>query len=248
MTMTVSGVLADAWGLWRRDRDLIVRVAAPFLFLPALALALLAPLPVPADGAALLTAARAQGEHVSANLPGYLVALAATQFGLVLLMVLFCDPARPTLREALRRALPVWPRYVLAALMIALPELLGFLALIVPGLIVLGRTMLMGPILVGGPPLGAAAAVGRSVKATAGLTAVTTTLAAIWWGGEMIASEPLTAVDRYLRLSAPNPVALSVVDALMAGIDMLAGIASVLIAVSVYRRLASAGTAASNGI
>ncbi|MGJ3627197.1 hypothetical protein AB5I41_10135 [Sphingomonas sp. MMS24-JH45] len=39
--MTFAGVLAAAWRLFRRDRDLVLRVAGPLVFLPAFAVQLL---------------------------------------------------------------------------------------------------------------------------------------------------------------------------------------------------------------
>lgn len=243
MTLSLSRVLADAWAQWRRDRDLLLRIAAPFLFLPSLALQLLLPLPEPPEGADLVAAIRFQGEQVSAHAGGYLLALAMTQFGLVALLMLYCDPASSDVRSTLKRAAILWPRYVLVSLLIALPELVGLTAFVLPGLVVLARTMLAGPLLVAAQPLGAAAAIGRSIRMTAGQTLPLLALAVMCWGGQFLARAPFAELDRYLRtLHAPNPVALTVIDSAAAGIDMLAGIAGVLLSVSAYRLLSSRGT------
>ena len=42
MPLPIVATLRDAWSLFRRDRDLLIRLAAPFLFWPPLAVALLA--------------------------------------------------------------------------------------------------------------------------------------------------------------------------------------------------------------
>ena len=52
MKLDFATVLSDAWTLFKRDRDLLLRIAAPFLFLPAFALALVVPdPPMPVAGA-----------------------------------------------------------------------------------------------------------------------------------------------------------------------------------------------------
>ncbi len=240
MTLTVSGVLADAGKLWRRDRDLLVRVAAPFLFLPEYAMKLLVPQPVPAEGATvpLMTAMQAQGQFVSDHLLAYLLEAAAVQFGLATLFALYTEH---DVRGALRRGALLWPRLMLAGVLVGVPGTLGLL-LILPGLLIFGRAIVTGPLLAAEPRVSAAGAVLRSVRLTRGSTLAVTGLAAITLllrVGEM----PFDQLDLWLRgLHAPNPVARAVIDAAGAGASALAQVAACLLAVAAYRGLASRGT------
>ena len=60
MRITLAALLADAWAMFRRDADLLLRVAGLFFFVPTYALLLLVgPLPMP-DQAIDDTTARAQ--------------------------------------------------------------------------------------------------------------------------------------------------------------------------------------------
>lgn len=241
MRLTIGGVLAGARTLWRRDRDLLARIAGPFLFLPIFATMLLLPdPPVPKD-AGTVDVLRAQAAFVGDHLGAFALRLVAVQIGVLAITVLYCGPERPTAGEALGRAARLLPRFLLASLLVAIPAALGLTLFVVPGLIVLARTSLIGPMLVAGAPLGATAAVGRSVRVTGGSTATLTGLVALVWGAQMLASEPLLTLDGWLRAHDPNPVAVAMTDALVAGVSTAAGLAGVLIAVTAYRLLASKG-------
>ncbi len=238
MKLTVSRVLADAGALWRRDRDLLVRVAAPFLFLPDYAMKLLLPQPVPGDAPVSLSVAmQAQARFVGDHLLAYLLTAALVQFGIAALFALY---TKPDVRGALRRGVSLWPRLMLAGVLVGVPGTLGLL-LILPGLLIFGRTILTGPLLAGEPGLGAVAAVWRSVRLTRRNMLGVTALAAVTLllrAGEM----PFDQLDLWLRtLHAPNPVARAVIDAAGAGAAALAQVAACLIAVAAYRGLASRG-------
>jgi hypothetical protein len=238
MRLTVRAILTGALLLWRRDADLIVRVAGPFLFLPTFALQLFLPLPTPAPDGTLVATAQRQGEFLSSHAVPFLAELALLQFGAGVLVVLYCDPERPTLGTAMARAGRLLPRFLLAALLVALPARLGLVLLIVPGLLVMARTMLTGPFLVAHAPLGAAAAVGRSVRGTAGQTAPLAAAAALCWGAELLGGEPLRAVGNWLRaMPDANPVAVAIADAAFAAWSAAVAVAGVLLAVSAYRLL-----------
>ena len=239
MTLTVTRVLADAGALWRRDRDLLVRVAAPFLFLPEYAMKLLVPQPVPVEGAVVpfADALQVQAQFISDHLLAYLLEAAAVQFGLAALFALY---TKGDVRGALRRGALLWPRLMLAGVLVGLPGTMG-LVLIVPGLIVFGRAILTGPLLAGEPRISAMGAVLRSVRLTRGSTLAVAGLAAVSLllrAAEM----PFDQLDLWLRgLHAPNPVARAVIDAAGAGASALAQVAACLLAVAAYRGLASRG-------
>jgi hypothetical protein len=238
----MGGVLAEARSLWRSDRDLLIRIAGLFLFLPVFATVLLLPNPPAPHSGSAADALRAQVTFITDHLGPFVVRLIALQVGALVVTVLYCSPERPTVGEALGRAIRLLPRFLLASLLVSIPAALGLTLFVIPGLVVLARTSLTGPLLVAGRPLGAAAAVGRSVRATDGSTATLSGLVAFVWGAQMLVSEPLLALDAWLRAHGPNPVAVAMTDAAVALVSTVAGLAGVLIAIAAYRLLASRGT------
>jgi hypothetical protein len=244
MRITFAGILADAWSLFRRDSDLLLRVAGPFLFLPAFALTLFVP-PMPMPDRAIADRdlqAQQWADAVTAWVGGYGIGFAAAYlvvyFGTATIMALYCDPARPDLRGAVRRAAAVFPRFMLAMIMISIPAGLG-MWLVVPGLYVLARTMLAAPVLLADRAAGAWPAVRRSLTLTRGSGLTLLGLASLIYLVGLLGGQPFMMLDTWMRSTgAPNPVALAVVDAAAAAVAMITQLALALIAVAVFRKLA----------
>lgn len=130
MPIAVLPVLAEAWALFRRDRDWLLRVAGPFLFLPSFMLALLVPRWPAAPAGALggedgrsLAWAASFGEWLGRYGGWYLAGYAVSAFGAAALFTAYLDRAAPDLEAALRRAGTLLPRYLLAAVLVAIPTL-----------------------------------------------------------------------------------------------------------------------------
>jgi hypothetical protein len=249
MKLDFATVLTDAWALFRRDRDLLLRIAAPFLFLPAFALALVVPdPPMPPEGAGSGEAqALAWADQVTAwagaNGGWYALAYAISFFGTSLFYALYLDgqAGRQGLdvATAMKRSVAQFPRYLLAMILVSLPAGAGLLLYAIPGLYILGRTMLTGPVLFAEAPVGAFAAIRRSLVLTRGSGLPLMGLAAFSYISGWITGQPFMLVDRWMRTSGQeNPVVLALVDAGAAAAAMAAGLAMALIAVSAYRRLA----------
>ena len=189
-----------------------------------------------------MAAVEAQATFVGAHLAAYLVQVVLLQYGLAALFGLYAGPATADVGGALRRALRLWPRLLLAAVLVGVPGALGML-LIVPGLLIFGRTIVPEPAR-GAEPGSAVGAVARSLRLTRGSTLAVTGLAAVGFLLRL-ASWPFEQLDLWLRsLHAPNPVARAVIDGAGAGAAALAELGALLIAVAAYRAL----TAASKGI
>ena len=245
MRLRIAELVADAWAMWRADRELLLGVAGPFWFLPSLALAMLVPPPPVLPGNAepgtreAVLWAEALAQWMADQGGWYVLAAAIGGLGTVTLYVAYLDRTRPDLRDALRLGAATWPRYMLFSAAAGVTAMAGLLLWVVPGLYLLGRLLPAGPALVAERPLGAITAVGRGFAISRGagwplLALVTSTLGLGW-----VAQQPLVALDLWLRGQAggPNPVALATVDALQAGIATIAALASALLAVAVYRRL-----------
>lgn len=245
MKITFAGVLADAWALFRRDAGLLLRVAPPFLFLPAYALTLFVP-PMPMPNADIADAqARAQTwtDQVTVWVQGYglgfFLAYALAYYGLAVIMTLYVDPQRPDIGTAMRRALAIYPRFFLAMMLVSIPAGLGMWILVIPGLYVIGRTMLTAPSLVAERPIGALQAIRRSLALTRGQGLALMGLAAFGYLVGLLAGQPFLLADTALRTAGGgNPVAIALVDAVAAAVAMLTQLGLALIAITAYRRLA----------
>lgn len=244
MPISIQPVLAEAWALFRRDRDWLMRLAAPFLFLPPFALQLLVPnwppAPVGDDAAgreqrmlawADLFAAWAR-EHGG----WYILAYAFAAFGSAAVYAAYLDPRAPDIRSALARAGSLLPRYLLAVLLVAIPTGAGLFLWILPGLYVMGRFMLAGPALVAEQPLSATGAVGRAFSLSRGAGLPLMALAALLLLGGFLAAQPFALLD--LR-AGESRAAGALAAAGLAAVSMLTNIAQALVAVVVYRRLAA---------
>lgn len=246
MKLTLAALLGDAWAMFRREADLLLRVAGLFFFLPTYALLLLtAPLPMP-DEKIANTQARAQawmaaldgwvGDYGLGSVGAY----AITYLGLAVIFCLFLDGERPTLGVAIQRAARRFPRFILAMVVVSIPAGAGMYVLLLPGLWLMSRFMLAGPILFAEPQHGAMQAVGVSWRMTRrgqlGLLGaiVTIYLAAI------LAGQPFMLLSHYLGgEGGGNPGGVALADALAAGVAMLTQLAGGLVATAAYRRLSA---------
>lgn len=249
MKIAIGAVGADAWGYWRRDRDVLIAVAGPFLFLPTLALLLLVPLAPKslASGASEAEMAAFLNSYVgwaSDNIGWFAIAGAMTLYGALVLTFCYLDRDTVDVRSALLKALPLLPRYALASLLVAVPATLGVLLFVLPGLYVLARTMLIGPAMVIERPLSAVGAVQRSIALTRGNGMVLAAVAGIGLLAGQLLPAPLLAIDEAMRgAGVANPIVVVMVDAVAAALASAVALALILFRIALYRRVA-----ANNGI
>ena len=246
MTLDFTIVLRDAWALFRRDRDVLLRIAGPFLFLPTYALALLVPAPPAPDAAAADSQAATQawveavGNWGAAHGGWFLLSYAIAYVGGAAMLSLYLDPVRPDVRGALRRAATLAPRFLLAMLVLLFPAGLGLLLWVIPGLFFMGRTMLVAPVLVADRPVAALTGIARGWRLGRGASLSLTALSAFTYVSGWIASTPFLALDGWLRQGADaNPVPIAIVDAGAAAVATASGLAGTLVALAAYRRLAA---------
>ena len=240
--VTMLALLRDLRALFTREIALIVAVGAPFLFLPAYAFKLLtAPpptLPTERTQEALAGWLDAMAIWVQANASWYLLADSLAMFGAAALTVLLIDPRQPTVGQALARATQLWPRFVLASVLVAIPVGLG-MRLILPGLYFQARFLLAAPVLAV-EPRSAIGALGQSWRLTRQASwAVFGSLVAVFAFGWMLLI-PLVPLDEWLRSPGHlNPVLLALVDAALAAVAALFQAAALVLGVVAYRRLAN---------
>lgn len=249
MKLSFAAIFADARAAWQRDGAVLLPLVGLGLFLPQYAVQLLLPgLPAAPEGrdeAAMRGWMEAVQGWAGSYGGWYLLAPLIALFASLTIFALYLRRDRPTLGGALRRALGLFPRYLLASILVSLPMgALLSMTLAVPMLLIVaaapifyiyGRTMLMGPVIVAEAPVGAVAAIARSWALTKGNGMVlATAYAAIFLVPGLIGSIALAIGGA----GGGNPV----IVAIGAGIACLttAGAAALLalVQVSLYRRLA----------
>ena len=248
MTLTFSRLLADAWSLFRRQADLILRIALPLVVFPAFAVQLLCdPLPAipaqPGDEAAMaawIALVSAWGED---NALWYLLADLVGMVGLAAIALLLLAPGKPRVGEALYGAVRRIGRFVIANLLVAIPVGLGLWIFVLPGLYFQARLIAVLPVLAAEPERSAARAVARSWQLTTGVTwailGAVVTLFLLQW---MVVS-PLFPLDSWLRTPGhDNPFVIALVAALLAMAGAGYNLALLLLGVASYRRFARSGT------
>jgi hypothetical protein len=248
MTLTFSRLLADAWTLFRREADLIGRLALPLVVFPAFAVQLLCdplpPLPPAPRDQPMLEAWIAQvGVWGQANAIWYLLADAVGVYGLAAIAILLLDPDRPVVAGALRTAARRFVPFALASLLVAIPVGLGMWFFVLPGLWVQGRLAAAFPLLARATRPNAAQAVRVSWRATRGagfaLAGAVVSVFLLQW----LAIVPLLSADEWLRQPGnDNPLVLSLVNAAVALLGGAYHVAVLMIGVAAYRRLARRGT------
>jgi hypothetical protein len=246
MKLDWAGVFADAWGRFKRDRQILLPLAGAFLFLPQLAFYLLVPLPphIPpgAQGeASLFKPDSPLVVWMTQNVGWMFATVLAMAFGALVVLTLYLGAERSTLASALRRSITLFPRYLLAAIIAGIPAApiqFALLILIVPCLYLLGRLMLVGPVIVAERPIGVGRAIARSFALTRRRGLVMMGFAGIMIFAEIIIPAPFRLLhDAMAAAQAINPVAVAVLEGLASAAAAAVALATLLVEIAIYRRL-----------
>lgn len=243
MKIPIAAVGADAWGYWQRDRDLLMAIAGPFLFLPTLALLLLVPAAPKnvgpgADEAVMAAFLNAYVDWAGNNVGWFLLAGAFSLFGTLVLNFLYLDRSVADVRAAMLRALPLLPRFALAMLLVAIPATIGIFLFVLPGIYVLGRTMLVGPAMAVEQPLSAVGAIQRSIALTKGNGLALAAVSGIALLAGQVFPAPLLAIDEAMRsANAANPIVVVLIDSAAAALASTVALALILFRIALYRRI-----------
>ncbi len=243
MRITFPDLIADAWRLWREDSETLTAITGLFIFLPVLALALLVqPTLVaatrgidPKDAERVLNVWL---DALSGQMHWVVLAQAATHFGTLTATILYLDRDRLDVRAALRRALGWLPFYLLAMVLVSLVSIPGLLLFVIGYFYLFARMALTGPVMIAERQPNPLAAIARSFALTRhhGFTMTGTVMTVLLAG--FVAQWPFSAIDQWMDLNAPNPIARGIVDIGGAAVAALGGLALVLVQIAAYRRLA----------
>ncbi|KQN94265.1 hypothetical protein ASE95_05330 [Sphingomonas sp. Leaf231] len=247
MTIGFAGLLSVVWRLFRRDAALVLPIVGTFVFLPAFAALLLCdpvpPLPpAPRDEVVMEAWMNAVALWGQGNGIWFLLAEVIGTYGIAAIALFLLEPDRLTIGQSLGQAIVRLVAFTVATMAIAVPVALGLWMLVLPGLYLQARLIVAVPAMARHPALRPIAALRLSWKMTKGLDrALTGALVALFLG-QWFAVSPLLLADETLRGGATNPLALALVDALIAGVGTVYALATLLLGVVAYRVRASKGT------
>lgn len=137
----------DSVALLKSHSALTGAIAAVFLFLPALALAWFGPVSVePPEGATFDQIVTAFQENIWQILPYQIGIAILALVGSLAILRLWLSRAATSVGEALSFALRLLPTMIIIQILTGLITAFGFVLLVVPGLYLIGRLALTGPV------------------------------------------------------------------------------------------------------
>jgi hypothetical protein len=208
MTPSFARVFADARALWRSERELLVRLAGVFFFLPLLGIVLLLAAGDFGRDLAPEQFSEALFAFHAANFLPMLLASAALDFGTFAVLNLFLQGGGRTLGGVLGVTLRRFLLYLAISIAANALFTIGFSLLVLPGLFVFARTWLAGPAYAAAPERGPFAAFAEGWRRSAGWT----------W---------LVILGAATAVLVPALFAAMIVGGLLAGLGVIAGITQV---------------------
>lgn len=144
MKFSYSAVWDDTATMLRGNASLLLAIAGVFLFFPALIIGYALPQPEAEPGRIV----EVMTVYFSANWHWFLLANIINMVGAIAMLLLLLDREGRTVGGAIAAAIPILPFYFAGAVLSNLIIILGFFALIVPGLYLFGRLAIIGPVIV----------------------------------------------------------------------------------------------------
>lgn len=184
-TLDSSAAWASATRMVAANRDLLVAIAGVFYVLPGLAGAVFVPSPEMTSAMTESQMLDVMQEYYATSLPALLALSLLPMAGMLTMLVVMLDAARPTVAQAIRASLRALPFYFAAQLLIALGilplslALASVFALALPDRIAVSaafgillypimRTMLVGPVIAGRSERNPVNAIRESFRLTRG--------------------------------------------------------------------------------
>lgn len=224
---------------FRRERSLLLAIGGFFMLLPtAMLYAFLPSMPQPAagdDAFAMMVA------YYQQHQPEFIVHALWVTFGELAMTVLLAAPDRPTVGEALVRAVRLYPWHVLQRLVVVLALIGGALMFILPALYFSGRLALCTPLLAVGEGRNPLVLMRRSQELTRGAGwHIAAFVILVWLGTTLFSSAVGTISAAMFKPFGVGGVA-HVADALVQGTAMLPGLLlGALLPVVLLRQLKAA--------
>lgn len=240
MNFSYDRAWADVVAMVRANLVLLATLAGVFMFLPAFALWLFAPIPQAAGGGSGNgnEALRLVYDYYIGHWPAFLALTLASSFGQAAILALLLDRDRPTVGEALAVAGRMLPGYFLMGLLTNLVITFGFMLFVVPGLFLIGRLAVTGPTMIGERVNNPIAVMQRGWAHTTGqgwrISGFVLLVGIVGWIALSAASSVIGVVGGLLLPDGAKILATATADALGgAGLALLL----VLVSAAIYRQL-----------
>lgn len=238
MIFSYDRAWADIVAMARSNWVLLLTLAGVFIFLPALALWLL--LPVPQGTGTGEEAVKTFLAYYQRNFWAFLLVNAMAALGQIVILVLLIDRNRPTVAEAISSGARLFPGYFLASLVANFAVLFGLLLFIVPGLYILGRFVVLGPVMADLRLGNSWAGLRESWRQTTGagwrIVGLMLLVLLVGWIATSAATSVLTVVGRVLLPGPLSLIAAALANALGSAV---LGLLLILLAAGIYRQLTS---------
>jgi hypothetical protein len=246
MTFSYDRAWADVVAMMRANWAILLTLTGIFIFLPLFAQGLLLPAPVlptvenPGSREETLKLFYALYEYILHYLWVFLMVNIITAFGQIVIFVLLIDSRRPTVAEALYSGMRLFPGYFSAGLLANFAVAFGIIWLfVVPGLYLLGRFMVLGPVIADLRCANPIVGLRESVRRTRGygwrIVGLVLLVFCVGWVAATAAASVITIIGSLLLPDSVDPMA----GALGGAIGSAAfGLLIILLSAGIYRQLA----------
>lgn len=224
--------------MFRANWALLLTLTGVFIFFPALVLFVVAPMSEAQPDASAQAAVQQIIDYYQANVLWLVLANAIAAFGQAAILVMLLDRRRPTVGEALGVAGTLFPGFFVAQMITNFATGAALMLLVVPGVYLIGRFAVVGPLLVArrlGNPLRAIVqawdATARRGWRIAGLFVL---VVVVGWIVLSAASSILTILASFLAPESARPLIGGFVGGLSsAGLALLI----VIVSAAIYRQV-----------
>lgn len=230
----------DVTAMFRGSWVLLLTLAGVFVFFPAFVLFVFAPMPEAQPDGAPQAAFELIYAYYQNTMVWLILVNAIGAFGQAAILSLLLDRARPTVREALGAAAALFPAYFVVQLLTNFATGAALMLFIVPGLYLLGRFSVVGPLLIAdrlGNPIRAIAAGWQATdKRGWRIAGLVLLVFIVSWIAMSAATSILTILGSLLVTESIRPLVGGFAGALSsAGVSLLLTVLSA----AIYRQLAT---------
>lgn len=238
MPFSYDRVWADLVAMVRANMTVLMTLSGAFLFLPAFALWIYAPMPAPPEGADSADGIRLLTEYYQGNWPFLLLVNIVGNFGQAAILILLLDRDRPTVGDALGQAARILPVFFLVGIVTSLAIGFGLLLFIIPGVFLLGRFIITAPVLVAEEVSSPAEIIRRAWSYTAGLSwrvaGLTLLIGIVAWVALSAASSVMSVLAGLLLSAELTSIVTAFADAISgAALSLLIAVMSA----AIYRQV-----------
>lgn len=235
MPFSYDKAWADLVAMLRANWAVLIALTGAFIFFPAFALLTYAPMPEGDPNGNPFELIRA---YYEANLVWFVLVNAISAYGQAAILVLLLDLNRPTVGDALRIAGWLFPSFLVAQILTNLAIGFGFVLLIVPGLYLLGRLSITGPLIADRRERNPIEAIAQGWRATDGIgwriVGLFLLVVIVAWVAFSAATSALTVLGSLIVAESARPIVGGFAGALSSA---ALGLLIILLTAAIYRQI-----------